>query len=73
MRRSGGPINPVSPHPNGFPAYSMNPVEDLPVAEDFLSQTNFADAYYTEPVFSSQAVYGFEHKQQNYDSAKPRD
>ncbi len=72
MKRKAGPTNPVSPHPNGFPTYSMNPVEDLPVAEDYLIEMNFADEYYTEPVFSSQAIYGFAHEPENYD-AKRRD
>ncbi len=60
MKRAVGPTNPVSPNPNGRLGYSFNPVEDLPVAEDLLLYHNYSDDYYTEPVFSSQATYGFD-------------
>ncbi len=73
MQRRAGPVNPVSPHPNGIPGYCFNPVEDLPVAEDHLMKHNFADDYYTEPVFSSQALYGFRHKAETYDTKNRRD
>lgn len=62
MKRNAGPTNPVSPHPNGFPAYSLNPLENLPVAEDHWMEDNFSDDYFTEPVYSSQAIYGFSRR-----------
>ncbi|MDA8441962.1 MAG: hypothetical protein M0Z55_06260 [Peptococcaceae bacterium] len=73
MLRNLGPIHPLSPHPNGYQSYICNPEEDLPVAEDTLSPQNFAAAYCTEPVFSAQAIYGFEHKPQSYNNNKPED
>jgi hypothetical protein len=68
MKRTVGPSNPVSPNPNGKFGYSFNPVEDIPVTEDLFQDYNFSDDYYTEPVFSSQATYGF--NEESYDHKK---
>ena len=62
MQRKAGPVNPVSPHPNGIPGYCFNPVEDLPVAEDHQIEHSLADRDSKEPVFSSQVVSGFTHQ-----------
>ena len=72
MRRKAGPVNPVSPHPNGIPGYCFNPMEDLPVAEDHQMEHSMAGSY-TEPVFSSQAAYGVSHQAETHGANRNRD
>lgn len=71
MHPARGPRQPVSAAPNGNPDYTFNPMEDLPV-EEYASweDLNVSADYMTEPVFSSQALYGITHG--NTESQTPR-